>query len=285
MSLADLLLHRASKALIDTFLKTPTHAVLLEGPSGIGKTQIAQGLAVRLLQSDSRKLPYIRTISPEKDSIGIGKIRELISFFQLKVPGKQAIRRVAIITDADRMGAEAQNALLKMLEEPPADSVLILTSSRPQSLLLTIRSRLQALHLPAPTPTQIKQFFLLQPGGYTEAAIDTAILRAGTNVGMVSQLLSDELDGSAVDLIKKVLAGTTYERLLYVDSLAKQKDTVHEFVDTLASVAMASLQAAAAKGGAVKRWQAILQAASIAQDALERSGNTKLVLAELMLTL
>ena len=58
----------------------------------------------------------------EKGSIAIEQIRALISFFQLKVPGKTKIKRVAIIQDADRMGLEAQNALLKALEEPPEDS-------------------------------------------------------------------------------------------------------------------------------------------------------------------
>jgi len=68
--------------------------------------------------------------------------------------------------------------------------------------------------------------------------------------------------------------------------LAKQKETARAFVDTLAAIAIASLEAAASKGAAtVDRWRDILQAVHTVQDTLERNGNAKLALTELMLAL
>ncbi len=228
---------------LQAFLKKPSHALLISGRAE--DTAAAAEAAIDHLLGDDRT--YTRTIAPEKDSIGIEQIRDLIAFFRLKVPGRAAIRRAAMIQQAEKMGAEAQNALLKLLEEPPTDSVLILTSEQPRKLLATIRSRVQQIHV----------------NGTAGAP-----------------------DGEAVQLVKQVLSGTSYDRLLLVDGLAKQKDTLPLFVDTLVTVAEASLVAAAGKKApTIGRWQTVLQAAHTAQDALDKSGNAKLVLTELMLAL
>jgi hypothetical protein len=190
---------------------------------------------------------YLQTVTPDsKGLIPIEQIRELISSFRLKVPGKGVIKRVAIVETADAMSLEAQNALLKLLEEPPTDSVLILTSEQPQELLATIRSRVQHLHL-------------------TSSALPP--------------------ESESVQLVKRVLAGSAYERLLLIEGPLKAKDTAAAFVTTLATVAEASLEMAARKGNTTDRWQRVLSAAYQAQQALGRNGNTKLVLTELMLVL
>jgi replication-associated recombination protein RarA len=291
MNVPGIVLHQSAQTQLETFLAAPAHAVLLGGPAGTGKTHVAAAAAAQLLDTTVDGLEnhgYYRVVAPAPASISIEQIRELIGFFRLKVPGKGTIKRVAVIQDADSMGTEAQNALLKLLEEPPADSVLILTSSQPERLLRTIRSRVQLLQLPAPDAAQLRAHFAA--GGFAEAAIASALLRAGTNVAEAERLLSAKTDASdtAVTLVKQALSGTSYDRLLLVEPLVKAKDKaqLHQFVDTLAAVATASLEAAARKGtGTVGRWQSVLQAAHDAQDALERSGNAKLVLTELMLAL
>lgn len=234
--------------LLADFMQHPTHAVLVTGSAETAATEALD--AAQSLLGGYRE--GLKTVSPTKGtgdklSIGVEQVHELLGFFRLKMPGTAAVRRAAVITEADKMTREAQNALLKTLEEPPADAVLLLASGRPESLLPTIRSRVQVINLPK------------------------AFKRPETE---------------AVQQVKQVLGGTTYDRLLLVESLAKQKESLHEFVDTLATVAMASLEAAAQKGAAsVTRWQTVLQAAHTAQEALDRSGNTKLVITELMLAL
>ena len=288
MSAPRIVLHPTAAAQIESFVAAPSHAVLLGGSTGIGKTHIARTVGARLLGVDTATLDnhgYYRIVVPGS-SITIEQIRELIGFFRLKVPGRGGIRRVAVIQDAESMGTEAQNALLKLLEEPPADSVLILTSSHPERLLPTIRSRTQLLHLPAPDSSQLHELFNAK--GYADPAIAAVLLRAGINIAEAERLLEagDGAGDASITLVKQVLGGTSYERLLVVDGLAKQKEGIRDFVDTLATVAMASLEAAAHKGSAsLQRWQTVLQAAHTAQDALERSGNAKLVLTELMLAL
>ncbi len=289
MNVPNIVLHPSAATQLDTFLGAPTHALLLSGPMGSGKTHVATALVTELLNvplSSLENQAYYRLLIPQKGSISIEQIRELTSFFKLKVPGRAAVKRVAVIEDADTMGHEAQNALLKLLEEPPEDSLLILTSSQPQSLLPTIRSRTQLLHLASPDTAILRQHFI--NGGYSEAAVASALVRANTNIAEAERLLTNTTDigNTTVSLVKQALGGTGYDRMLLVDSLAKQKESAVTFVDTLATVAMASLESAAAKGASsIGRWKDVLQAAHTAQDAFELSGNAKLVLTELMLAL
>lgn len=226
---------------LEAFLRQPPHAVLVAGAMA---AEEAASFAAELLAGDST---YLRTIAPEgRATTTIEQIRELITFFQLKVPGRARLKRAAVIEQAETMTHEAQNALLKLLEEPPADSVLVLASARPQRLLATIRSRVQTVYLS-------------------------------------EEPLIPETE--AVQLVKQVLAGTTYDRLLLIDGPLKDKEVASRFVATLATVASASLTATAQKGNGTRRWQKILGAAYTAQEALERSGNPKLVLTDLILAI
>lgn len=287
MNVSGILLNPSAEAQLESYLEEPAHALLLSNPKGSGKAYVATTLAETLLTVDHlENHAYFRRLQPDNGTISIAQIRELIGFFRLKVPGTNKIRRAAIIEDAETMGTDAQNALLKVLEEPPADSVLILTSSRPQALLPTIRSRLQHIQLSVPSSEALTTFF--QEQGYDQSAIRLALLRSGTDIAEAKRILDE---GSAqadttIDLAKKALTGNSYDRLIMVDSLSKRKETAAEFVDVLATITVASMQAAAAKGAAsIDKWQIILQAVDVAQESLARSGNAKLVLTELMLAI
>ncbi|HSX43368.1 MAG TPA: AAA family ATPase [Candidatus Saccharimonadales bacterium] len=287
MNISGIVLNPAASQLLDELIASPTQAVLLAGPAGIGKSHIARNTAMALLQVDNlENQPYLREVTPEKGSISIDQVRVLIRFFRLRVPGAAAVKRVAIIQDAETMGREAQNALLKLLEEPPEGSVLILASSQPDQLLPTIRSRVQILMLPAPDQAALIQHFATL--GLPEAVVSKTLLRTGTNIAEAARLLDGQSTAAdePLELVKKVLTGTSFDRMLLVDGMAKQKEQAAAFVETLAATASASLQAAAGKNpAAIPRWQAILQAAITAGDALDKNGNTKLVLSELMLAL
>lgn len=284
----DLLVHPHFSQALEQTIASPPHALLLTGPQGVGKTHLARQMSAQLLQVDPDKLvnaAYYREVTPIKRVITIEQIRGLNSFFRLKVPGKARVKRVAVIHDADTMGTEAQNALLKLLEEPPEGSVLVLTSSNSLGLLPTIRSRTQTIIIPPPTPEVIKEHFIKR--GHSAAKVERAALRHMNNIAAISAELEEAAeDDSTLDIVKQALSGTSFERLLLIDSLAKQKDSAKDFVDTLSAVAAASLETAALKQTAnFGRWKQVLQASRTAGEALEQNGNVKLVLTELMLGL
>jgi DNA polymerase-3 subunit delta' len=128
------------------------HAYLITGPPGSGKQQLAAELAslVNGTVADdvfSTRAREIFVARPESKSrrIVIEQIRDLEHTLQMRA--SNARRKVAIISDADRLQPQAANAFLKTLEEPPRDSLLLLLSALPEVLPETILSRCIAIPL------------------------------------------------------------------------------------------------------------------------------------------
>lgn len=120
------------------------HAYLVTGPNDGGKEELAFDLASHLLGTTPLRVtghPDFFTIKPESKSrrIVIDQIRDLETHLRRK--SSEAGRKVAIIYDAERLQPAAANAFLKTLEEPPAQTHLLLLSSLPESMLETILSR------------------------------------------------------------------------------------------------------------------------------------------------
>ena len=140
------------------------HAFLIKGQTGVGKNNLAMHLANGFLgeemikltnnERDERIIPDCKLISPEenKETISIDQIRSLKSFLlltSLKGHGK-----VGIINPADSMTYPAVNSLLKILEEPPEDTLLILLTDSINKLPNTIVSRVQIITVENPTKQQ-----------------------------------------------------------------------------------------------------------------------------------
>jgi len=126
--------------------KRLAHAYLISGPKGSGKREVAAALAQAVNGTDaadvfSSKAREIFVAEPESKSrrILIDQIRELEHGLQMR--GIEGRRKVAIVAEADRLQPQAANAFLKTLEEPPANSLLLLLSALPEALPDTIVSR------------------------------------------------------------------------------------------------------------------------------------------------
>ena len=120
------------------------HAHLLTGAPPAELESLARGLAANLLDADLEGHPDFFVLRPESKSrrVSIAQVRQLEH--SLSRRPHRAQLKVALILEAERMcipPAEAANAFLKTLEEPPDHSLLLLTSDRPEQLLPTVRSR------------------------------------------------------------------------------------------------------------------------------------------------
>jgi len=137
-----------------------SHAYLFEGQSGAGKLEMAKEFAkavncqkgkeeacdecVSCRKADICNHPDIILIGPDGRSIKNEQVKSLQTEMHLKP--YESRRKVFIIDSADTMTPQAQNSLLKVLEEPPSSSLVILVSSNEVGLLPTVRSRCQRLH-------------------------------------------------------------------------------------------------------------------------------------------
>ena len=152
-------------------IKKTSHSYLFWGTEGIGKKLIALEFAKKMLclepenknckcksciEFDSRNNPDFIIIEPEDEKIKIDQIRNL----QRKVAEKpiNSNKKVYIINDSDKMTPEAQNCLLKTLEEPPEYLTIILICSNEYSMLSTIISRCTRMHFDNLETEQIEKF-------------------------------------------------------------------------------------------------------------------------------
>lgn len=284
-----LLLHPQTERQLASFVANPPHALLIVGELGAGKGTVARTLAEQLLQiSDATQNSKVQWLMDDGKSVPIEQIRELQHFLQLKVPGREHIKRVIIIENASRLSTESQNTLLKTLEEPPADTVIILTVRRPEDVLATISSRTQQLQVKAVSLDAAKLYFEQYPA----ANLVKNYHLSGGSAGLLTALLENSQDHPLVEQVevaKKVLQASAFERLSLVESLSKQKDktAVPNLLWALQRVSDAALQQAGSTENhrLTKRWQASLSHIITAQDELRGNPQTKLLLTDLMLNL
>jgi DNA polymerase III subunit delta' len=233
------------------------HSLLFAGPDGVGKSlvalEFAKALNCQRFSGDScgecqdcamiaaSTHPNLILAGPEdKDGestpdglIRIERVREIQNSIKYRVDrGK----KVVIIDAADRMMTAASNAFLKTLEEPPADSIIILVSSRSSDLLPTIISRCQRMNF-RPLPPEVIASFLEDRRGI---AHETAIEAARLADGSVARALLCMDDGGlerkleAVRRLSAITPADTDEALRLAEELAKRDDLAEllEFMKT-----------------------------------------------------
>ena len=151
----------AKKYMINSINKGKiNHAYMFEGIEGIGKETFAYDLAKILLETPHlENAPDCIRVKPEGNSIKIAQIRNLQSDIVIK-PHKKY--KIYIIDKAEKMTLEAQNALLKTLEEPPEYAIIILVTNNKEGLLPTIRSRCEIVKFTPVTFIEIKNYLINQ---------------------------------------------------------------------------------------------------------------------------
>jgi energy-coupling factor transporter ATP-binding protein EcfA2 len=284
--LEDLILHPATRRQLADFTAAPSHAVLLVGPTGSGKQTLAASLSATVLKlppGGFASYPYKVIITAEAGkSIGIEAVRQLEHFLSLKVPGQAGHNRAVIINNAQLLSLEAQNALLKTLEEPPRGTFIILTLNNEQAVLPTIRSRAQSIIVKRPERAAVADHF--QRHNFDAQAIDQAYAISGGLPGLMHALL-EETDHPlklATERARQLLSQSAYERLLTIDELAKQRQLALDTTFILQQMAHVSLQTSSPAAAA--KWQAVLKASYQAAEALASSAQPKLVLTNLALS-
>jgi DNA polymerase-3 subunit delta' len=241
---------RALAAIASMVTGSVPHAVLLVGPASSGKTTLALDLAAGLLCSDpdpaarpcrlcrgcrlvaSGNHPDLHRLAPEGPGgqVRIGKagdpesgtIRRLIS--ELALLPAEGGSRVAIVEQAHRINDDAQNALLKMLEEPPAGVTIVLCADDEECLLPTVRSRCVRIRLGPVAGREIERWLGELGAADAPAASRFARLAAGCPGLALAYARAPEaarLRGEIARGLIDLLAASRHERLTSVRSLMR----------------------------------------------------------------
>lgn len=283
-----LLLHTRTRQQVDRLIDAGSHAVLVTGLPGAGKETLALAMAQQLLGTKPLELqPYFKHISPAGTSVSIEQVRQLHTFVQLKTTGDGAIRRVIVITAADSMTDEAQNALLKLLEEPPPDSVLILTSTDTGKLKQTILSRVQKVSIDRVSLGDATDYFISQ---HSAKDIAWAHALSDGQSGLMMALLSgkdEHVIAQQIQIAKQILAVGAFERLCRVDELSKSKESLPDFLYACKRICISALESASSKQATpqVQAWHKRLSLVLDTENALRTNVNAKLLLTDLFVHL
>lgn len=188
-----------------------THSYLFVGTSGIGKTLFAKEFAKRILQvpniNNDENIADLNLIQPEEGKIKIEQIRNL----QSKILEKpvEAQRKIYIIKEADTMTKEAQNCLLKTLEEPPEYAILILIATSESLILPTIKSRCIKVSFDPIEKQELKRYLESQGIESTQTLLEIS-------QGSIEKALKLYNDNETFTKIEKVFTNIENKKLLDV---------------------------------------------------------------------
>jgi DNA polymerase-3 subunit delta' len=241
------------------------HALLICGPEGSGKATLALEISAALncenKKSSSAPLPCgqcntcrrildgnytdvkILKRDPSKATIGVEELRLFRE--DMFLSATESDYKVYIIEDADKMTVNAQNALLKVLEEPPSNVIMLLLAEEGDRILTTVKSRSQFIAMQRFSAEELLEYFKNFRSGALQAR-DSRILEnlmgADGRIGKAIEILENPTELEAErkilsDIISAIRTGATYSDLYLALSALPQKRA--ELTETLQSLLLA----------------------------------------------
>jgi DNA polymerase-3 subunit delta' len=219
-----------------------SHSYLFVGINGIGKRILATEFAKQILcinkekdstcksciEFDSNNNPDFMCIEPDGNSVKIEQIR----FLQKKIQEKPIIsnRKVYIINDADSMTLEAQNCLLKTLEEPPEFATIILIGSQENAFLPTIRSRCMILKFQPIENEEIKKYIEINYGINNLTSNHLSMFQGSIGKAISLKDKQEEYD-KIVNMIENLNKKDLLEIIKLAEPLYKAKEEIFEILE------------------------------------------------------
>ncbi len=213
-----------------------SHSYLFVGIQGIGKKKLAIEFAESILATGNEKESQLKSdnhpdfllIEPNGNSIKIEQIR----YLQKKIQEKPILsnQKVYIINDADSMTQEAQNCLLKTLEEPPEFAKLILIGNSENAFLPTIKSRCMILLFNQIEDNEIKQFMAEKYGMNSITPNQLEMFQGSIGKAILVKDKQAEYE-NVENMIEKLDKKDLIEILKLAESLYKSKEEIYEILE------------------------------------------------------
>ena len=213
-----------------------SHFYLICGPVGSGKHTLARLMAAAMVCKEQQKPclqcaacrkvmagshpDFITVDDPDKKTVTVDLVRQARA--DMFIQPNEADRKIYLFPRAQDMRVEGQNALLKVLEEPPSYGVFLLLTDNPEKLLPTVRSRCTELKLQGLTDAQLRHALQHDYPSADAEQIDGAIARCGGYLGQAKTLLEDGIT-TAPQTEKFADAYANKNKLLILQTLASME--------------------------------------------------------------
>lgn len=251
---AEIIGHNQIKEHLQNAIRTGkvSHAYILNGPDYSGKKMLAEAFAMTLQcekkgidgckechsckQAINRNQPDIIYVSHEKpNTISVDDIRKQVKD-DVEIKPYSSPYKVYIIDEAEKMNIQAQNALLKTIEEPPAYVVILLLTTNADAFLPTIRSRCITLNIKVISDEIIKEY-LMSIYQVPDYQADVCAAFAQGNLGKAIQLASsesfNEIKNAALQLIRRLKEIDLYEMMEAVKQINEYKLEINDYFDIM----------------------------------------------------
>lgn len=229
-----------------------SHAYIINGPDKSGKMMLAEAFAMTVQceqggrdaclechsckQALGRNQPDIIYVSHEKpNTISVDDIRTQVNN-DIVIKPYSSRHKIYIIDEAEKMNVQAQNALLKTIEEPPAYAIILLLTTNADSFLPTILSRCVSLNIKA-VPDETIEKYLMSNWQIPDYQAQICVAFAQGNVGKAIQLASssdfNELKSSVLQLVKRLHEIDLYELTEAVKQIGEYKLQINDYFDLM----------------------------------------------------
>lgn len=228
-----------------------SHAYILAGEKGAGKKMLADifattlqcekkdgnpcGMCKSCIQAESGNHPDIIWVTHEKVSIGVDDIRNQVNN-DIAIKPYSSPYKIYIIPDGEKMTEQAQNALLKTMEEPPHYAVILLLTENVNSFLPTILSRCVTLQLKPVAPQLIKKHLMEKfhvPDYLAELSARFSQGNVGKAIRYASSEEFSEVKKDTVHMLKHVEDMKSYEIVQFIKSMAERKKDINDYLDLM----------------------------------------------------
>ena len=229
-----------------------SHAYIFCGEDGTGKNMLAKlfakalqceagygdscGMCRSCKQVESGNQPDIRWVTHEKPaSIGVDEIREQVNN-DIAIKPYSSKYKIYIIDEAEKMTPQAQNALLKTIEEPPAYGLVMLLTNNASMLLPTIRSRCVTLNMKAIASDKIQEHLIKTceiPDYKARICASFAQGNLGKAIKMATSPDFNELHESVLNLVKNVDDMDIYVVMDAIKKLSEHKAEIYDIIDMM----------------------------------------------------
>lgn len=215
-----------------------SHAQLISGEDGIGKSILAEILGKLILNGDlNREYVDIINYRPSKASFGVDDVREIID--EVNKKPFEGDKKVIIIHQGNKLTIQAQNALLKTIEEPPTEVYIIILCESLELILDTIKSRCEIYKLTPLTKEELYKYIAIKGYDYSEEEKASAIAFSEGIPGRIDRYFSDtelqELRDKIVDLLLHLINSEIEAILEKEEQLVSYKQNKEEVINLLSS--------------------------------------------------